>query len=470
MGRRRTQEVSETMTRIRIRWAAALSLAMVLPAAAVQGADPWWVIKPRPAAAAAPSASLGRPIPAASLGKPVPVPVVEEGWNTPPTPVVEAGWNVPTAPPFPPVSPVSVPVEEWDGRTTAASYDAPDAPLAPRLARGQPADPAPPGVLTGPPPAPPPIGDPGLGVGVAMDQPLHHPFCDTIHEWFNFGSRPSAGGGLFKSDHFCDDALISPVTNPFFFEDPRSLTEIKPLFLIQKAPSSHGGGNDEFFGLQGRLAVTDRFSLVINKLGFVSLNPNQANAGYDKKTGFAEVNFGPKFTFWRDENLKNAAAVGLNIEAPIGSKSVFQDTGSLGLDPYVTYGQTFGRSSFGSFNFIGEAGYSFAVDNRRSEFLHSSLHVDYDVVNAHRWYPLLEMNYFYYTKSGRNTTLNGFDGADLVNFGSSDVGKRGFLTIAPGLCYKFNENVIVGGAVEFPVTTQKELQDYRFTFDVIFRY
>jgi hypothetical protein len=168
--------------------------------------------------------------------------------------------------------------------------------------------------------------------------------------------------------------------------------------------------------------------------------------------------------------VKNVAAVGLNIEAPIGSKTVFQDTGSLGLDPYVTYGQTFGRSSFGSFNFIGEAGYSFAVDNKRSEFLHSSLHLDYDVVNAHRWYPLLEMNYFYYTKSGRNTTLNGFDGADLVNFGSSDVGKRNFLTLAPGLRYKFNENIIVGGAVEFPISTQKELQDYRFTFDVIFRY
>jgi hypothetical protein len=455
MDCRRTQEVSETMNPIRLRWAAALSLAMALPTAAVHGADPWWVVKPRPGVA---------PTPAASLGKPVPAPVVESGWNTPAAPVAETGWNVPTTPSA--VAPPLPSVQGWDARTTPVSYDAG---LAPRIARGQPADPPPPGTLAGPPPAPP-FGDPGFSTGAPVGQPLHHGFCEGVKDWFNFGSRPSTGAGLFKSDHFCDDSLISPVTNPFFFEDPRSLTEIKPLFMIQEAPKAHGGGNDEFFGIQGRLALTERFSLVINKLGFVSLNPDQANAGYDKKTGFAEVNFGPKFTFWRDENLRNAAAVGLNIEAPIGSKSVFQDTGSLGLDPYVTYGQSFGRAAFGSFDFIGEAGYNFAVDNKRSEFLHTSLHLDYDVLNAHRWYPLLEMNYFYYTKSGRNTTLNGFDGADLVNFGSSNVGNRSFLTLAPGLRYKFNENIIVGGAVEFPVTSQKELEDFRFTFDVIFRY
>ncbi len=461
------QEVSETMTRIRLRWAAALSLAMALPAAAVHGADPWWVVKPRPGAAVAPAASIGRPIPAASLGKPVPAPVVESGWNPPPLPVVEAGWNTPATP-----APVAsqAAAEGWGGQAAPVSYDAP---LAPRLARGQPADPPPPGALTGPPPVPPPappLGDPGLSAAVPVDQPIHHPFCEGLKNCFNFDSHPSEGGGLFKSDHLCDDGLISPVTNPFFFEDPRSLTEIKPLFIVQEAPEAHGGGNAEFFGVQGRLAITDRFSLVVNKLGFVSLNPSNADAGFDKKTGFAEIDFGPKFTFWRDENLRNAAAVGLTIQAPVGSGPAGQGVGTLGLDPYVTYGQSFGRSSFGAFDFVGEAGYNFAVDDRRSEFFHTSLHLDYDVLNAHRWYPLLEMNYFYYTKSGRNTTLDGFEGVDLANFGSTNVGGRNFLTLAPGLRYKFNEHVIAGGAVEFPLTGQKELQDFRVTLDVIFRY
>ncbi len=362
MDGRRTQEVSETMYRIPLRWAAALSLALALPAAAVHGADPWWVVKPRPGVA---------PTPAASLGKPVPAPVVESGWNTPAAPVAEAGWNVPVTPAA--VAPPLPSVQGWDAGARPVSYDAG---LAPRIARGQPADPAPPGTLSGPPPAPapaPPLGDPGFSAVVPVDQPLHHGLLRGQREedWFNCGSHASPAAGLFKSDHFCDDSLISPVTNPFFFEDPRSLTEIKPLFMIQEAPKAHGGGNAEFFGIQGRLALTEQFSLVINKLGFVSLNPDQANDGYDKKTGFAEINFGPKFTFWRDECHRNVAAVGLNIEAPIGSNSVFQNTGTLGLDPYITYGQTFGRSSFGSFNFIGEAGYNFAVDDKRAEFFHT---------------------------------------------------------------------------------------------------
>ncbi len=58
---------------------------------------------------------------------------------------------------------------------------------------------------------------------------------------------------MCKSDCFCGDSLISPVTNPFFFEDPRSLTEIDPLFIITKAPKANGGGNDEFYGVQARL-------------------------------------------------------------------------------------------------------------------------------------------------------------------------------------------------------------------------
>ena len=451
------------MTRRMLRWAAALGVMAALPAAAVRGEDPWWVVKPhKPAAAAgAPAVTLGRPVPLASLGRPVPVP--EPAWNPRPAPPApDAGWNVPTLPPAsfapPSIEDAALPV----GYDEAAGGLMP-----PRVARGQPADPPPPGALVGPPPTAP--ADGGYNTGVAVDQPLHHGFLEGCRDWFNFGKPSSCPTDWFKSDHFCDDSLISPVSNPFFFEDPRALTEIRPLFLIQEAPKSNGGGNAEFYGVQGRLALTERWSIVVNKLGFVSLNPATPIDGYHKSTGFAEFNIGPKFTFWRDETVRNVAAVGLNIEAPIGAKSVFQDTGTLGLDPYLTYGQSFGRSSFGSFNFLGETGYSFAVDNKRSEFFHSSLHLDYDVLSAHRFFPLLELNWFHYTKAGTNTNL-GFEGADLVNFGSSTLGSRDLVTIAPGMRYKFNEWAQVGAAVEFPLTKQKELQEFRFTLDLIFRY
>ena len=79
------------------------------------------------------------------------------------------------------------------------------------------------------------------------------------------------------------------------------------------------------------------------------------------------------------------------------------------------------------------------------------------------------MNYFHYTRKGDNIDLD-FEGADLVNFGSSTVGKRDLLTIAPGFRYKFNENVQVGAAVEFPLTAEKCLEEARLTVDLIFRY
>ena len=41
---------------------------------------------------------------------------------------------------------------------------------------------------------------------------------------------------------------------------------------------------------------------------------------------------------------------------------------------------------------------------------------------------------------------------------------------APGVRYKFNEWASVGAAVEFPLTTEKDLEQYRFTLDLIFRY
>jgi hypothetical protein len=446
------QEEGETMSPAQLRWAAVLAAALALPVA-VRAADPWWIVKPTPHAAparpAAPAAAIDRPLPAATLGRPLPA--TDGAWDAPKIDAAAPGWDSPTT----------------TGALTAAGYDeAPGGFPPPRVVRGQPPDP---GALTGPPPVPP-VADGNYNAGVDAGQPLHRPFLEGCRDWFNFGRHPSANGGAwFKSDCFCEDSMISPVTNPFFFEDPRALTEIKPLFIIQKAPRSEGGGNDEFYGIQGRLAVTERFSLVLNKLGFVSFNPSQPVNDFGKHTGFAEVNFGPKWTFWQDDSLRNAAAVGLTIEAPVGSHKVAQDTGTLGLDPYLSYAQSFGDSSIGSFNFIGEIGYSFAVDDDRTQFFHASAHLDYDILRRHKWYPLLEMNWFEYTRHGNQSDL-GFEGADLFNFGSHTSRERELITIAPGLRYKFTEWAQFGTAVEFPLTTEKSRIDPRWMVDLIFRY
>jgi hypothetical protein len=333
-----------------------------------------------------------------------------------------------------------------------------------------------------PPPGPPPMtGDPILGpdpyapppVGIGADPSTQPGFWSQTKE-FIMGPAPVNGCGgaraKWQSDHAFDQ-FISPVTNPFLFEDPRALTELRPIFLIQSIPSSnwvYKGGNAEFIGIQGRLAITERWSAVINKLGFVAINPG-SDSLLSSNSGFAEINLGPKYTFYRNERSGTIAAGGVTFELPAGSSKVFQDTGNLSIVPYVSFGQNFWRTQYGSMNFLTTGGYSFASNTQRSEYLFTSFHLDYDVANWHRFYPLLEFNWFHYTQAGKAEPFS-FEGADLVNFGSTGVSGQNQMTIAFGARYKFTEAVQLGTAFEFGLGPTKGIDEFRWTLDMIFRY
>lgn len=252
-----------------------------------------------------------------------------------------------------------------------------------------------------------------------------------------------------------------------------ALTELRPLFLYEKFPTSTpglNGGNAEFYGVQGRLALTDQWSVVLNKFGFVSFHPNETVPGLiESGTGFAEVSIGPKWTFYRNQQTRTVAAFGTNFNFAVGDSHVYQNVGSLSIDPYLTFGQSFGKTSYGSFNFLGQTGFDVSVDSQRSSYFHSSLHLDYDVANLNKFYPTVELNYFYYTHKGGTNNFS-FEGGDLFNFGSSNLTSKDTLTMATGMRYKFNEHYQIGGYFEFPLTSQKMLNDYRIGLDFIIRY
>ena len=50
------------------------------------------------------------------------------------------------------------------------------------------------------------------------------------------------------------------------------------------------------------------------------------------------------------------------------------------------------------------------------------------------------------------------------------VSGRQELSIATGLRYKFSECTQVGLAAEFPLNGNRDIQDFRLTIDLIFRY
>jgi hypothetical protein len=262
------------------------------------------------------------------------------------------------------------------------------------------------------------------------------------------------------------------VTNPFYFEDPRALTEARLIYIFQDTPSGNPvfkGGDINYFGAQFRLALTDRLSLVITKLGWIWMDPKAPVPELEGGNGFSEVHFGAKYTFLRNECSGTLMAAGLNLEVPSGPERVGQDTGDLSLVPYVSFGQYFGRTLYGGFHFLNTTGYSIRTDSTRTEFFFSSFHLDFDVGNLHRIYPFVELNWFLYARGGDARNFD-FEGRDLANLGSRFVGGDNELTIAVGARYKFTEVVQAGAAVEFPLLDNRGLLDFRLTFDLIFRY
>jgi hypothetical protein len=308
-------------------------------------------------------------------------------------------------------------------------------------------------------PVPPPAGRTGdRSTGKMSD------FGDRIGDLF--GKRSD----WFRSDH-AFDGFISPVTNPFLFEDPRSLTEVRPIFMAQSIPPGQRdfhGGSIWYFGTQARVAFTERWSFTLNKLGFISVNPG-SGSGLGSQASFAELWLGPKYTFIRGEESGSLLAGGLQFQIPTGNAGTYQNTGSLSLVPYLTYGQNFGRDfSYGSFNALVGTGYSFSVNNVRSDYYYLSAHIDWDVMNYHRFYPLMEMNWFLVTTNG-NARPIGIEGRDLIDFGGNAKG-QGLLTWAIGGRYKISECAQIGAAFEIPVAGPRDLFNYRFTLDFILRY
>lgn len=277
------------------------------------------------------------------------------------------------------------------------------------------------------------------------------------------------GDALFRSDHAFDQ-FISPVSNPFLFEDPRSLTEVRPIFLYQQVPGGQPnfqGGNIWFAGLQGRVALTKRLSVTLNKIGAVGVNTGDRSPLGDN-TGLSELWLGPKYTFYRDEEAGAVAAAGVQFHIPLGSSDVFQDTGRLSIVPYGSVGKNFLKTRFGSLNALGSAGYSISTNSQRSDYFTASGHLSFDIANKQKFFPLAELNWVAVTTDGKARPIAG-EGRDLFNAGGMAKGSS-LLTGAVGLRYRIAPSIEIGGAYELPLTGNRDFFRRRFLVDLIWRY
>ncbi|MGE3809571.1 MAG: hypothetical protein AB7K24_33320 [Gemmataceae bacterium] len=434
---------------MRGKWAGSLGLVVGLGIGSLQAEEVQWRSAPaatttRPAATLGPPALLGRPVPVA----PAPAAPIEDSKLTQ-TSYEGAALAPPQTATLAPPQPTVVRAQNPEyGSPTLAPMPS-GIPLTPQEQYNA-------GVVTTPPP----------NTGGGFFGRCYDNCCDLFT-----CSATCPDRGLFQSDH-CFDGFISPVSSPFLSEDPRALTELRPIFIYQAAPSDNWvfrGGSIEWFGVQGRLALTDRLSISMTKLGFIAQQPNQDTFGFDDRAGFSELWIGPKYTFIRNDRTGSLWAIGLQMQVATGPRKVFQDTDDLGLVPYLAWGQNFWRTSYGSMNFMNTTGYAFGTNSLRSDYVFSNFHLDYNVLNANKFYPLIEVNWRNYTQAGTNTNFQ-FEGGDLYNLGSQGVSGHTDLSLAFGFRYKFSEAVQFGLANEFPLTGARDLLDYRLTVDMIFRY
>jgi hypothetical protein len=348
----------------------------------------------------------------------------------------------------------------------------------------------------GPPPLPPPpptyvAPGPAVAAGnepyncgqVAKPGGFFASCGDSINEWWHgipgsvtgiFQTTPSRAP--FQSDQKYNDKLISPVSNPFYFEDPRALTELRPVFIWQKTGNTnpvYAGGSNFWFGVQGRVAITERLSITMSRLGIMWSNPDTAGpvppGEFSHSAGFGEIMVGPKLTLLRMENF--VGALGFNFEIPTGSSSVFQDTGTLSLDPYLSLAYRFlDGAKYGGLLFQTTDGYSFSTNNQRTEFFYGSYQLAWDYRNYHVFFPLVELNWTHYTVNGRTRDI-GFEGSDMFHFGSNGAAGHDDLVINFGFRYKVSEHLQFGLTAGFSLLgTGRHMDAFRMTADMIFRY
>ena len=300
-------------------------------------------------------------------------------------------------------------------------------------------------------PSPLPSSPPTMKAPVAlmMDSPASGPVSGApvaVDEQNGNGGDDSSGGFLSSDRGFPN--FIGFVSNPTRNIDPRSLTEFWPVFTYAWTdPFRHviPRGQISAYGGGINLALTERLSV-----GLTDGSPMWAH--FDRqRTGWANLGGFGQFTLIRDTDDQFLLTIGLNWEAPSGSKEIFQGSPPAYLAPYLTVGK-----EFGNFHFLATTGYNFPAESATvtTETYYANFHFDYRV--AGWFYPLVEFN-----GNWSNKTLN-FTPAfapGLIEIDRFD-GVGGIFSVAPG----FNA-VLVQDRLEFGAVYQTPIwskHDFNF--------
>ena len=271
------------------------------------------------------------------------------------------------------------------------------------------------------------------------------------------------------SDH-CFDDFISPMSNLVFFEDPRTLTEFRPIYINHSVPSVIGngvtaGGDIQLYAAQFRIALTEKLSLIAVKDGFI-IDDTSGALDTLLADGWADVSAGFKYNVIRDPHKGRLASVGATYELPIGSTRALQDIGDGEFHFFATGGQ---RLMDGDAHILSSIGYRLPLDGAvQSSAIHWSNH--FDVRLTEKLYLFTEVVWSHWTDDAAAGAPLGVGGQDLFNLSVNNIAGNDLVTQNVGMRWKPCGNCETGIAYELPVTTFKDVLDNRLTVDLIFRY
>ena len=278
-------------------------------------------------------------------------------------------------------------------------------------------------------------------------------------------------GGLVKPTDACFNDFVSPMINFVYFEDPRSVTEIRPIFVNHWVPDNIGtggavsaGGTVQLYALQFRARLTDRLSLIAVKDGFIVDNTNGVlDSVLDD--GWADVTAGLKYNLLRDTCEGKLVSAGFTYEVPMGSRRALQDVADGEFHFFLTGGQ---RVLNGNGHLLSSLGYRLPVDQgAQNTAIHWSNHFDYRV--SERSYLFTELAWWHFTNDS-GAGLPGIAGADLLNVTATGIAGQDLVTQSVGVKFKPAANTEIGIAYEFPLSDFEDIFENRFMVDLILRY
>ena len=271
-------------------------------------------------------------------------------------------------------------------------------------------------------------------------------------------TQPKLFGLIASSDHGFSN-FISPMSNPVYFEDPRTLTEARFIFANHTVPSSLGGGQVQLFAMQARAALTENLSIIATKDGFFfSQNPLLSD-------GFADVNAGLKYNLYKNYDTQTIVSTGFTYGIPLGSHQALQGKGNGEFNFFATAGQQIGEnwhvlSAFGARIPANTTAYT--------QSTYWSNHLDRKLGNT-GFYIFTEANWYHWMSNGNQFPAN-VEGLDLFNLGSTSVSGNNIVTGAYGVKYKPSDRMELGAAYEIPYTERKDIIQNRLMIDLIIRY